>query len=293
MGVRMMTFDNIAELTKIIGIYPEAELVLRISSNDAFSLLPFGYKFGARRDDAFALISSCAELKANLIGISFHIGSGCYSSVGFIDTLHRAREMFTEADKLGIKLSLLDIGGGFPGDNDGPTTFEEIASAIAPVIDTLFPEDLQVIAEPGRFFCAATTTVALQVYAKRDYIVRRIDPETNEMSEIKETQYYCPDGVYGNFNNIMYDHATPICRPLREPPIDAVLYNSTFFGPTCDSIDVIAKNISFPAIELGDWVYFTNMGAYTIAAGSCFNGFARPPIFYRVVHSNELCPDIS
>jgi ornithine decarboxylase len=281
--VRLMTFDNLFELQKILQHFPNAELVLRISSNDTMSLLPFGYKFGARKDDAFALIAACAELKANLVGISFHVGSGCYSPVAFIDTLHRAREMFYEAEKYGIKLSLLDIGGGFPGDDEGPITFSEIASAIAPVIDSLFPSHIQVIAEPGRFFCTSTTTVALQIYAKRDYVLRRVDPETNEITEIKETQYYCPDGVYGNFNNIIYDHAKPICRPLIEPPLDALLFNSTFFGPTCDSIDVIAKNISFPDMNLGDWVYFANMGAYTIAAGSCFNGFERPPIYYGIL----------
>jgi diaminopimelate decarboxylase len=281
--VRLMTFDNLFELQKILHHFPNAELVLRISSNDSMSLLPFGYKFGARKDDAFALIAACSELKANLVGISFHVGSGCYSPVGFIDTLHRAREMFNEAEKYGISLSLLDIGGGFPGDDEGPITFSEIASAIAPVIDSLFPSHIQVIAEPGRFFCTSTTTVALQIYAKRDYVLRRVDPETNEITEIKETQYYCPDGVYGNFNNIIYDHAKPICRPLNEPPLDVMLFNSTFFGPTCDSIDVIAKNISFPDMNLGDWVYFANMGAYTIAAGSCFNGFERPPIYYGIL----------
>jgi len=281
--VRLMTFDNLVELQKILKHFPNAELVLRISSNDTMSLLPFGYKFGARKDDAFALIAACSELKANLVGISFHVGSGCYSPVAFIDTLHRAREMFTEAEKYGINLGLLDIGGGFPGDDEGPITFSEIASAIAPVIDSLFPSHIQVIAEPGRFFCTSTTTVALQIYAKRDYVLRRVDPESNEITEIKETQYYCPDGVYGNFNNIIYDHAKPICRPLKEPALDALLYNSTFFGPTCDSIDVIAKNISFPEMNLNDWVYFANMGAYTIAAGSCFNGFERPPIYYGIL----------
>jgi diaminopimelate decarboxylase len=283
--VRLMTFDNFVELKKILENFPDAELVLRISSNDTMSLLPFGYKFGARKEDAIALIASCVELKANLVGISFHVGSGCYSPVAFIDTLHRAREMFNEAEKNGFNLTLLDIGGGFPGDNEGPITFAEIATEIAPVMDTLFPEsaNIEIIAEPGRFFCTSTTTVALQIYAKRDYVVRRVDPETNEINEIKETQYYCPDGVYGNFNNIIYDHAKPICRPLNEPPLDAVLFNSTFFGPTCDSIDVIAKNISFPDLNLGEWVYFTNMGAYTIAAGSCFNGFERPPIYYGIL----------
>jgi ornithine decarboxylase len=280
--VRQMTFDNIVELKKIIQCYPDAELVLRISSNDTMSLLPFGYKFGARTDDAIALIAACVELKANLVGISFHVGSGCYSPVGFIDTLHRARDMFSEAEKHGLSLSILDIGGGFPGDNEGTITFSDLASAIAPVIDALFPSNIHIIAEPGRFFCTSTTSIALQIYAKREYVVRRLEPETNEMIEIKETQYYCPDGVYGNFNNIIYDHAKPICRPLYEPPLDALLYNSTFFGPTCDSIDVIAKNISFPDLNLGEWIYFANMGAYTIAAGSCFNGFERPPIFYGI-----------
>jgi len=281
--VRLMTFDNLTELNKIMQHFPDAELVLRISSNDTMSLLPFGYKFGARKDDAIALIAACAELNAKLVGISFHVGSGCYSPVAFIDTLHRAREMFSEAEKYGLNLTLLDIGGGFPGDDEGTIDFEEIASAIAPVIDNLFPSNIEVIAEPGRFFCTSTTTVALQIYAKRDYVVRRVDPETNEITEIKETQYYCPDGVYGNFNNIIYDHAKPICQPLTEPPLDALLFNSTFFGPTCDSIDVIAKNISFADLNLGDWVYFANMGAYTLAAGSCFNGFERPPIYYGIL----------
>jgi ornithine decarboxylase len=202
-NVRLMTFDNIVELRKIVQTFPKAEVVLRISSNDTMSLLPFGYKFGARRDDAFALIKACVEMKANLVGISFHVGSGCYSPIGFIDTLHRAREMFTEAENQGLSLCLLDIGGGFPGDNEGSITFSELASAIGPVIDALFPEDIQVIAEPGRYFCTSTTTVALQVYAKRDYLARRLDPDTNEIMEIKEIQYYCPDGVYGNFNNIV------------------------------------------------------------------------------------------
>jgi len=281
--VRLMTFDNLTELNKIMQHFPDAELVLRISSNDTMSLLPFGYKFGARKEDAIALIAACVELNAKLVGISFHVGSGCYSPVAFIDTLHRAREMFNEAEKYGLNLTLLDIGGGFPGDDEGPISFEEIASAIAPVIDNLFSSNIEVIAEPGRFFCTSTTTVALQIYAKRDYVVRRVDPETNEITEIKETQYYCPDGVYGNFNNIIYDHAKPICRPLNEPPLDAMLFNSTFFGPTCDSIDVIAKNISFADLNLGDWVYFANMGAYTLAAGSCFNGFERPPIYYGIL----------
>jgi ornithine decarboxylase len=281
--VRLMTFDNLSELTKILKIFPDAELVLRIASNDTLSLLPFGFKFGASFKDAVALISACKELEAKLVGISFHVGSGCYSPLAFVDTLKRAKELFLEAERVGIKLTLLDIGGGFPGDEEAKITFEEIATVIGPVIDALFEEEIQVIAEPGRYFCSACTTTALQVYSRRDYTSRRLG-ENGEVLEVEEVQYYLPDGVYGTFNSIIYDHATPTCRPLKEPPLDAVMINSTFFGPTCDSIDVIAKQIHFPSLEIGDWVYFLNMGAYTVAAGSTFNGFERPTILYKMIN---------
>jgi len=288
-GVRLMTFDNQQELEKILSVFPDAEVVLRIASNDSLSVMPFGYKFGASYEDALALILACKQLNAKLVGISFHVGSGCYSPIGFVDTLRVAKKMFIEAERVGMKLSLLDIGGGFPGDNEeGKVTFEELAVAIGPVIDHLFPEDqVDVIAEPGRFFCTSCSTVAMPVVAKREYVSRKRNEETGEVSAVKETQYYVTDGVYGNFNNIIYDHAHPVCKPLKEPRLDAGLNNSTFFGPTCDSIDVVAKCIPFPSLEIGDWVYFANMGAYTVAAGSNFNGFERLKIHYELAdHSS-------
>lgn len=119
--------------------------------------------------------------------------------------------------------------------------------------------------------------------------------------------YYVNDGVYSAFNNIMFDHA--ICRPrvLRQAAkvtgktnaegfltLDMQdgtdedskgseanqLYASTVFGPTCDSIDVIARSVLLPKLEIGDWLYFTNMGAYTSAAASTFNGFEVSEKFY-------------
>lgn len=117
--------------------------------------------------------------------------------------------------------------------------------------------------------------------------------------------YYINDGVYGAFNNIMFDHAS--CRPrvLRlkerkpkksgalsrngsfgdtsssdESDDDKSLYASTVFGPTCDSIDVIARSVLLPKLNVGDYLYFTNMGAYTMAAASSFNGFTPSEKLY-------------
>jgi len=286
--VRLMTFDNVSELEKILASFPDAEVVLRIASNDSMSVMPFGYKFGASYEDSLALILACKQLQAKLVGISFHVGSGCYSSVGFVDTLRVAKKLFIEADRIGLKLNLLDIGGGFPGDQEeGKFSFEELAAAISPVIDGLFRDEVTIIAEPGRFFCTSCTTVAMPVVAKRQFLSRRRNDETGDIHSVKETQYYVTDGVYGNFNNIIYDHATPVCKPLKEPPLNAIMKSSTFFGPTCDSIDVLVKCVPFPNLEIGDWVYFENMGAYTIAAGSTFNGFERLKIHYFLV--NDSC----
>lgn len=57
-------------------------------------------------------------------------------------------------------------------------------------------------------------------------------------------------------------------------------YTSTIFGPTCDSIDVICRSVLLPKLHVGDYLYFTNMGAYTMAAASSFNGFTPSEIFY-------------
>jgi len=52
-------------------------------------------------------------------------------------------------------------------------------------------------------------------------------------------------------------------------------YESTVFGPTCDSIDIISESCQLPDLAIGEWVYVENFGAYTSAAASTFNGFQQ------------------
>lgn len=110
-GFDLMTFDNRAELNKVISLHPKARLVLRILPDDSYSLMPFGTKFGASFDESCLLIERCKELGANLVGVSFHVGSGCFSSRAWHDAIRLARRVFDQAAQAGFKLSLLDIGG--------------------------------------------------------------------------------------------------------------------------------------------------------------------------------------
>jgi hypothetical protein len=109
---------------------------------------------------------------------------------------------------------------------------------------------------------------------------------------------YINDGIYGSMNNVIFDHvsANPIALRRREIFSDEAewevrqaerrargevdkLYSTTIFGPTCDSLDIIAKNVPLPLVHVGDWVYFENFGSYTLAIGTQFNGFTAPTSF--------------
>jgi len=271
-GVELMTFDNSFELHKIAECYPGAKLLLRIITDDSQSVCRFSTKFGAPLPQCEGLIALAKELNLNLIGVSFHVGSGCMSSSAFSAALYSAHSVFKMAEKYGFNFTMLDLGGGWPGTDDGPIKFEEIANHIRPVLDELFSDDVQLIAEPGRYFVAESHTLAVNVFAKRQLL--------NTESDSRQFLYYVNDGVYQSFNCIFFDHNAP--KPIVfTTPRSSELYRCTIFGPTCDSMDCIGKDLLLPELEVGDWLYFKNMGAYTVAAASPFNGFkSHPTTFY-------------
>jgi len=273
-GVEMMTFDNEDELIKIQSIYPTAKLVVRVHTGVSKAICQLGKKFGVPADEIPELLAKARELGLNVIGVSFHIGSGCLDATAFSDAIKIARGVFNDAERVGYKFSLLDIGGGFPGDSKAPVPFDEIAGVINVALNEYFPagSDVRIIAEPGRYYVSSSTTLVVNVVSKR-----RIKPSTPE--EQLTYFYYVNDGAYGSLNNVMYDHATPAPVPLKDD-YPGPLFTSVLWGPTCDSMDCITREALLPDVPLGDWLLFENAGAYTVAAGSTFNGFPRPNSIY-------------
>lgn len=273
-GVEMMTFDNACELRKIADCFPESKLLLRIITDDSQSVCRFSTKFGAPMGACRELIQLAKELNLNLVGVSFHVGSGCMSVNSFIAAINSAHAVFKMGEENGFNFDILDLGGGWPGTNQDGIIFSDIAAAVRPVLDELFPASVDIIAEPGRYFVAASHTLAVNVFAKRT-----IEAENPEGQ--KKFLYYVNDGVYQSFNCIMFDHASP--RPIVfEQRGRTESYKSTIFGPTCDSMDCIGKDIDLPELEVGEWLLFKNMGAYTVAAASPFNGFRSCPTLHYI-----------
>jgi len=272
--VDKMTFDCIEELYKIKECHKEAKIILRIAVDDSNSLCKFNSKFGLdinNNDYLHKVINYIRVHKLNLYGISFHVGSGCSSPYVYYDALKKCRHVYNILVKYQIDIKMIDIGGGFTYNNvNNNSNFKDIAHNIKQGIGDFFtcpegPENIEFIAEPGRYFTELSHILVVNVIAKKQ-----------EKDVIK---YYINDGLYGSLNCIHFDHKKPIFNILNDTPT-RLKYNSTIFGPTCDSMDVIYKDIEFESLEVGEWLYIENFGSYTNSACGEFNGFRTTKKIY-------------
>ncbi|KAJ3290194.1 hypothetical protein HK104_006947 [Borealophlyctis nickersoniae] len=285
-GVTMMTFDNADELRKIKSVHPNPQMILRIRTDDSRSLCKLGTKFGASIDAVPELLRIARELEMDVIGISFHVGSGCFDARAFGEAVVLARKAFDLGTAQGFHFTLLDVGGGFPGNGSEGVTFHEIAAILGPAIDEHFDASIRVIAEPGRYYVCSAFTLAVNVIARR-VVPRDRTGDAVAADDHPSFMYYVNDGMYGSFNCITFDHATVTPRVLtrsnayhyKQAPVEAE-FPCSIWGPTCDSIDCIGKNFCLPELQVGDWLYFERMGAYTMCAASNFNGFKKSGIVY-------------
>ncbi|PON60620.1 Ornithine decarboxylase [Parasponia andersonii] len=279
-GVNLTTFDSVDEVEKIRKWHPKCDLLIRIKApDDSRARCPLGPKYGALPEEVEPLLRAAQAAGLTVSGVSFHIGSGATHSSAYRGAIGAAKSVFQAAARLGLpEMWVLNIGGGFTAGQP----FEEAASNVREALQAHFPKAqgrLSLIAEPGRFFAESAFTLAANVIGKR---VR---------GELRE--YWINDGIYGSMNCLLYDHATLKCVPMacsskRANPTceGAITYSSTVFGPTCDALDTVLTGHWLPELQVNDWLLFPNMGAYTMAAGSNFNGFNTSAILTYLAYSN-------
>lgn len=271
--VSFMTFDCIEELEKIIRIYPDAYLVLRIAPNDEGSVMKFSSKFGASYDDCIKILNRGIELEANIVGVSFHVGSGCCDIDCYTDTIKLARKIFDTAFCLGYKMDFLDIGGGFSSvdvelGGKKVLDFTTIARVIKPLLKSLFT-NTKIISELGRFLSAPPFTLVTRIIGKKVKII----------NENKQQILYMSESIYGAFSGIIFDYQTPNFKFLSDNIDINNKISTIIYGHSCDSLDKIYEG-EFPDINVGEWLYFTEFGSYTLSSSSEFNGFTIPSIYY-------------
>ncbi len=262
----LVTYDNIEELKKIVKHAPHAGLVLRIRVPNTGSMVELSSKFGASPGEAVDLIIEAFKLGIVVEGISFHVGSQCNNFENYMQALQISASIMKEAASRGHRIKILDIGGGFPVKyNNKVKSFKLLAKKLNAEFERLFPKDIEILAEPGRFMVANAATLVTKVIGKA---VRDSKP-----------CYYLDDGVYHTFSGIVFDHCTYPLKAFK----DGEKKVSAVFGPTCDAFDTISVAEVLPDLEIGDLLYAENIGAYSIASSTYFNGF--PPA--KIVHINK------
>jgi len=264
----LVTFDNSEEIKKIKKYAPNSGLCLRLKVPNTGAMVELSSKFGCAPGEAVDLILEADKAGLVVEGLSFHVGSQTTNFENYVQAINLAASVYEDAKNRGYtKMNLLDIGGGFPAPyDDSVAPFAELAKRINAELERLFPPEIEILAEPGRFMVATAGTIVTKIIGKavRD----------------EKLCYYVDDGVYSTFSGILFDHCHYHMESFKSGKTDIC----TVFGPTCDALDVISMSEELPInLQHGDYLFSRNIGAYSNASSTRFNGF--PPA--QVVHINQ------
>ncbi len=259
-GVKDFVLDSAEELAKIreeTGAGEGLGIVVRLALPKGGAMYDLSGKFGAEPAAAVELLRA-ARPHARKLGVSFHVGSQCMDPAAYARAIARAAAVIREA---GVKVDLLDVGGGFPAAYPDivPPPLSSFMAAIRLAVAEEGLSGLELWAEPGRALVAGGASVVLQVQARRGEML------------------FVNDGVYGALS----DAGAPGFRfPVRlirpEGGSAAPLQGFGFFGPTCDSADRMNGPFLLPSdMREGDWIEVGQLGAYGACLRTAFNGFDR------------------
>lgn len=257
-GVTYFAYDSYAEVDKLAKYAPGCNVYIRLSVPNEGSEWPLSKKFGVEPEAALDLLLYARDKGLIPVGLTFHVGSQCTNAYNWHMALDKARDVWEFAANNGIKLDFLNIGGGYPIKYkkdviDIPTIEKEVNK----LIYKKFPRNTQIYLEPGRSVVGDSGVFVATVTGK----AKRGD----------EDWLYIDVGVFNglmeSIGGIKYSYIIK-GRGKKKKWILA--------GPSCDSFDVIEKDIELPEPAVGSRLLILSSGAYTISYASEFNGFSIP-----------------
>ncbi|HET7596501.1 MAG TPA: type III PLP-dependent enzyme [Burkholderiales bacterium] len=259
-GVEWFVLDSVEELRKIVSVKPDAKLYVRIEAPNVGSDWPLAGKFGIKSAEVDGIIAEAVALKADLAGVTFHVGSQCRNPENWRVGIQHAKRVFRKMRLAGLTPRLLNLGGGYPVRHVKPIpSIERIAEVVNHGIRDI-PQDVRIMAEPGRF-----------LVSDAGYFVCRV---VGTATRGGKRWMYWDAGVFGGVIETTEGLRYDIQTDRTGKPIPWCIA-----GPTCDSVDVCMRDELFPEdMQEGDFIYIANAGAYTTAYASNFNGFPLPEV---------------
>lgn len=268
MGVALYAFDSAAELDKLVRAAPGARVYCRILMEGEGADWPLSDKFGCELAMAEDLMVEAGERGLDPFGISFHVGSQQRQLAQWDVGLGRAAMVFSNLQRRGVDLRMVNIGGGFPAQyrhDIAPVSAygDTIRDAIHRHFGNRRP---QIIVEPGRGIVGDAGVIRAEVVL------------ISQKTRADDTRWvYLDIGKFGGLPEVM-DEA--IQYRLRTAKDGGAMLPVVIAGPTCDEVDMLYEEADYrlPAdLEIGDHVDVLSAGAYTATYSSVgFNGF--PPL---------------
>lgn len=257
-GVAGYAIDSAEELEALARIVPASGVTVfvRFKADIDGGVMSLSSKFGATAPIAADLLTKVAAL-GYAPALTFHPGIDCKTPEPYLGYIRQAIRIAVMA---GVNPTAINIGGGFPGDvtNDAKAYLSPINQAMA----AFGPVRPLLIAEPGRALAAPAMRSAAQIKRFRG----------------ADNAAFLNDGVYGLLAETIQLNRTPEFDvissqgQIRVAPRRPV----RLFGPTCDSIDELPGPLSLPTdAQVGDWLVFHQMGAYSLAMSTSFNGYGQ------------------
>ncbi|MET0296630.1 MAG: type III PLP-dependent enzyme [Microbacterium sp.] len=265
-GIRTFVVDNVTELDKFADAPADLRLLVRLSFRSPHAKSDLSSKFGVGRFEAERLVEAALRRGIRVAGFSFHVGSQLDDPDRFARAIADTVALMDDLEaRLPVRFSVLDIGGGFPVAYDEPVaSIEQVADRIRPVLEPLAAR-FEIVAEPGRVLVGEAMTLVTSVVG----VAERDDGRW----------YYLDDGVYGSYSNVVAEDVHPLVFAERELRGDADAHRwATIAGPTCDSADVVAREVLLPDLAVGDLLVSPAMGAYTAVTATRFNGRPLTPV---------------
>lgn len=259
-GVEWYVLDSVEELRKIVSVKSDAKMYLRIDTPNIGSDWPLAGKFGTHLADTHEIIQEAAKLKADLAGVTFHVGSQCRNPQNWRVGIERAKKVFADMQAAGLSPRLLNIGGGYPVRHVKPIPSIEVIAEVVNEAITDLPDSIRIMAEPGRYLVSDSA-----------YFVCRV---VGTATRNGKRWMYWDAGMFGGVIEITEGLRYEILTDRKGGNIPW-----SVAGPTCDSVDILVHDLMLPSdMQEGDFIYIPNAGAYTTAYASNFNGFPLPDV---------------
>ncbi len=266
LGVGLFAVDCLEEVAKVSRAAPGARVFCRILCDGAGADWPLSRKFGCTPAHAPEVLEAAHRAGLFAAGISFHVGSQQRNTGAWDAAIASASAIFRTMAERGIRLTLVNLGGGFPARyrGDEPAAVRYGLAIRESILRHFGNRPPETIIEPGRGMVGSAGVLKTEVV-----LVSRKDP-SEEMRWV-----YLDIGKFGGLAETM-DEA--IRYPIRSTRDGDVLGPCVLAGPTCDSADVLYEKTPYLlplSLEIGDELLIEGTGAYTTTYASIgFNGFA-------------------